>query len=71
MAETEEYERKVQAMAANQRAQGALNDDDGLFDKKDRFKMVKKEGERMARLRQEELLEKIALTEEKTRVKLV
>jgi hypothetical protein len=50
----------VHAMAANQRAQGALGEDDGLFDKKDRFKMVKKEGERMAKQRQEDLLEKIA-----------
>ena len=40
------------------------NDENGLFDKKERFRMVKKEGEKLQKLRQDELVERMKQTEE-------
>jgi hypothetical protein len=40
------------------------NDENNLFDKKERFRMVKKEGEKLLKQRQDELIERMKRTEE-------
>ena len=63
MREDMDWERR-QLELANWRPQDYANDENNLFDKKERFRMVKEEAERRIEQRKEELTEKMKRTEE-------
>jgi hypothetical protein len=62
----ENYERKLIMMAANYRMSQIVgaSEDNNLFDKKERIKMVKAEGEKLLKQRQDELIARMKKAEE-------
>ncbi|CDW82719.1 UNKNOWN [Stylonychia lemnae] len=74
MKEDADYERKVYDQAQNYRISdvggGSEDGGGGLFDKKERFRMVKKQGEKQLKQRQDELIERMQKVEDQQQKKL-